>query len=754
MFEFQYMGWHGFQRLCITICREVFGQTVESFLDSNDAGMDGAFTGNWSQAVDATYSGRFVFQCKFSARPGHRITISELEPDVIKVQALAQAGLCDVYILMTNAGMSGRTRIALEKRLRAVDVSNSLVLQRSWIEEQIRTRRRLRMLVPQMYGLGDLTQILDARAYDQARAVLDSMREELRKVVVTNSYHLAADALDKHRFVLLIGEPASGKTTIASMLAMASADQWGASVIKLHDPAHIVDHWNPQEPSQFFWIDDSFGVTQYESELAKGWNRVLPQVLAALKGGARIVMTSRDYIYNRARSDLKQDAFPLLDESKVVIDVRDISEDEKRQILYNHMKLGRQPAEFKTKIKGLLEGVANHPRFIPEVARRLADPMFTKELDLYQYALAEFVERREQLLVDICSRLDDACKAVLSLIYMRNGRLESPIQLTDIEETALKRMNSDLGRVTQALQSLKDSFVVYVVVEQIACWTYKHPTIRDAFSEILRRNPELLNVFVAGTEVERLAQQVTCGDVGIERAVVLPANLFPQMLDRLSTYQASPSYKTTWLSRWGAKRTLYSFLATRCSKPFLELYLAKFPDIISSVQDPGLYLAWSPEVDLGCRLFELGLLPEGARSKFSAKVCGYALQGADALVLQDGRLRALVTASEMEALRSALLSELLPNLSTARLRRENEYDETDDSHQHMAPFRDAAEALRAEFPDDGNVHEITARELALCEQWELDHAQGDDSLSPRALTIGGQDPRYIGRRDVFEDVDV
>src|SRR3546814_9200811 len=103
--------------------------------------------------------------------------------------------MCDAYLLMTNAGMSGRTRIALEKRLRAAGVDQSLVLQSGWLEEQIRTSKRLRMLVPQMYGLGDLTQILDSRAYAQARAVLDSMSEDMRKVVVTRSYHFAAEAL-------------------------------------------------------------------------------------------------------------------------------------------------------------------------------------------------------------------------------------------------------------------------------------------------------------------------------------------------------------------------------------------------------------------------------------------------------------------------------------------------------------------------------------------------------------------------------
>src|SRR3546814_20707823 len=104
--------------------------------------------------------------------------------------------MCDAYLLMTNAGMSGRTRVALEKRLRAAGVDQSLVLQSGWLDEQIRTSTRLRMLVPQMYGLGDMTQILDSRAYAQARAGLASMMEDMPNVVVTRPSHLDAAAPD------------------------------------------------------------------------------------------------------------------------------------------------------------------------------------------------------------------------------------------------------------------------------------------------------------------------------------------------------------------------------------------------------------------------------------------------------------------------------------------------------------------------------------------------------------------------------
>ena len=57
--------------------------------------------------------------------------------------------------------------------------------------------------------------------------MLESMREDLAKVVITASYGKAVEALNEHGFVMLIGEPAAGKTTIASMLAMADCRQMG-----------------------------------------------------------------------------------------------------------------------------------------------------------------------------------------------------------------------------------------------------------------------------------------------------------------------------------------------------------------------------------------------------------------------------------------------------------------------------------------------------------------------------------------------
>lgn len=753
MYDLHNLGWNSFQQLCLTITREILGQTVESFLDSHDGGRDGAFSGRWKQIGQEDFSGSFVIQCKFTSKSHHLITMADLSDEFEKAQRLATKGQCDSYILMTNAGLSGPRAQEIKEALVASGVKQAGVFGSTWITQQIHENKRLRMLVPRVYGLGDLSQILDERAYSQARAILETLREDLAKVVVTGAYQRAAEALDRHSFVLLIGEPTAGKTTIASLLAMAAVDQWNASMLKLDDPGTVAERWNPQEPSQFFWVDDAFGVTQYEDFLVLRWNHVLPQIKTMLRKGAKIVMTSRDYIYNRARNDLKESAFPLLKESQVVIDVRDLTGDEKRQILYNHLKLGRQSRPFLSEIKPYLDEVADHPRFIPETARRLADPLFTKQLFVDSYYLAQFVERREQLLEEVFHGLDADSKAALALVYMRNDRLESPLQLNADETDALDRLGSDLGGCIAALAALNGSLVLRLHANNESFWQFKHPTIGDAYARILVQSPELLGIYIQGSAPEKLVEQVTCGDVGIERAVVVPKPLFSMMLSKLDSFAPSTSYKSPSLSVWGMRRALQGFLARRCSKDFLSVYLQHHPELLVDVSEPGLFLDSVPEVRLAERLHELGLLPEDHRKKFVATVSNYALDGEDTDALRNEGIRTLFHDDEFDDLVQKVRIELLPRLGDVRREWQSNHSSGDPA-EHMQPLLESFETLKKRFADDQDATKIIDGQIQRANEWIGEQSPEEEpERRPRKLGKVAAGIRAENERSIFDDID-
>lgn len=553
-YDLHLLGWHAFQQLCLTITREILGQTVEIFLDSNDAGKDGAFTGIWKQSGTEDLQGKFVIQCKFTNKSDKNLTLSDLIDEFEKIETLVADGRCDTYILMTNAGVSGRFQGSYTKKLQTLGVKSNRIFGSNWLFTQIHENRRLRMLVPRVYGLGDLSQILDERSYAQAKQLLHSMRDDLSKIVITTAYHKAATALSEHGFVLIIGEPAAGKTTIASLLAMAAVDQWKLFTLKLDTPEAVIDRWNAEDPNQFFWVDDAFGTTQYESDLVNNWNHKLPQVKSMLNQGIKIVMTSRNYIYERARNDLKEGAFPLFKESQVVIDLHKLKQDEKEQILYNHLKLGCQSHQFIKGIKPFLVAIANHDRFTPETARRLADPAFTKQLLISEYPIMKFVEKQESLLEEVIRGLDRHSKAALALIYMNNGQISSPLVLKDNEFEAMRRLGSDEGNCIQALEAMNNSLVQYAFIDDNAIWRFKHPTIGDAYSKIVSQSPEQLELYLQGTDIEKVMDQVTCGDVGLEKAIIIPKSMFPKMLQSMLEFKQSETYKVGYLSRWGARR--------------------------------------------------------------------------------------------------------------------------------------------------------------------------------------------------------
>jgi len=323
------LGWKAFQDLCVAIVEERLKQPVQTFLPTNDAGRDGAFTGRWNGNV----KGESTIQCKFTSKKDKNLTLSMLNDELSKVKHLVKNGLADDYIILTNHPITGASELKIKNAFQNIGVGRCRVFHRDWIVQRIYDSPTLRMMVPRLYGLSDLTGILDARAYKQAQLILSEMGENLQKLVVTEAHRKSVRAISEHNFVLLLGSPAAGKSTIGASLAIGAADIWKCSTIKSSSPEHLERHLDP-DGGQFFWIDDAWGSTQYQRDRTEAWNQILPLIQGAMKKGSRFLFTSRDYIWQSAKKELKTQSLPLLAKSQVIINVHEITTEEKARILY------------------------------------------------------------------------------------------------------------------------------------------------------------------------------------------------------------------------------------------------------------------------------------------------------------------------------------------------------------------------------------------------------------------------------------
>ena len=675
------------------------------------------------------------------------MTPSLISDELDKVERLVACGRCDVYVLISNAKLTGESELTITEDLESRGVSQTLILGAEWLNQKISENSRLRMLVPRLYGLGDLTQILDARAYGQAEAILNSMRTDLAKLVRTKTYEAAAEALDEHGFVLLTGGPMTGKTTLAAELALASADVFDTSVIAVQDAAELRDRWNPDE-KQFFWLDDAFGTTQLNHYLASTWQRATPWVKSAIDAGSKFVLTTREYVLRSAWPHLNPSSFPLLQASQVIVDVADLTIQERQQILYNHLKHGRQDEQFLRRIAPHLEALACHDGFTPELARRLADPIFTAHLGQpTEAALREFFDSPRELLESILETLDTASIAALGLIFVGRGWLPSPIELDELGSELLIRLGASLGGVTEALLALDGSLVSLVVRDQSQGWVFAHPTMIDAYAKLLR-NPEFLHLLIAGFTIDALLSQTTCGDLGIENTLAIPQHLWPLVMERIREPLQSGN-------KWRERRRRDSYFARQCTLEFQVSFFGRYPDELEKLAEPGLALEYDLNNDVVIELTKSGLFPERLRQTFVNHLIDFCIDGIDPAVLWSPRLQSVLNSDDWDTLRRRLLSEVFEDPVDVCYELASHFDSDEDPEQFSEPIEQFAAAIQREFPDnpDASVAAEKMRELRwdwVTEQEEYLPSEGDptDAYQTKSSTP----VRAESERSIFDDL--
>lgn len=226
------------------------------------------------------------------------------------------------------------------------------------------------------------------------------------------------------------------------------------------------------------------------------------------------------------------------------------------------------------------------------------------------------------------------------------------------------------------------------------------------------------------------------------------------MLAKLQEMSQSKSYKAPWLSVFGAKRDLQGFLARRCSKEFLSLYLTNNPGLLDQVSEPELFLDTVPEVRLAERLHEDGLLPEEKRKKFVETVSNYALEGQDADALDDSGIRSLFTDDEFKELVDRVRTELLPRLGDVRREWESNHSSDESPEGHMQQLLEVFDSLKNQFGEEESAAELIDSEIQRAREWIDDNTPEEPERAPRKLEKVEAQGKPKSTRSIFDDVDV
>lgn len=741
------IGWRAFQDLCSQVCEVVLGRPVEIFREAQDGGQDAVFL---IPAPDAAPIG--TVQCKHRSEAAKALRVADLSAELGNVEELVKAGQADTYVFMTNMSVDAAVAAAARAKLRGLGVRKPHILGRQYIVRVIRSSARLRALVPQVYGLGDLTAIVDERLSEQSRALIDSWIPKLRTYVPTQVHRDAVNAISKHGVVLLLGNPSSGKSAIGAIVSTIASENPDNTVLALTSPRDFEAGWNPNDPGRFFWIDDAFGSNVLRDDYVQDWASAFSKLRAAVAHGNRFLLTSRKHIYEAARRRLGQRNLPQFADESAVVDVGELTVEEKTQILYNHINFGAQSQSWRSSVKPHLEAVAAVPDFLPGIAERLGDPNFTKSLAPRESALVRFMEEPREHLIDTVNALDNHLQAALILVYVHQAGFDPNDHDPSAAQAVAELTGFTVARIQDCFAELKGSFLKLAGSK----WTFAHPTISDALTEILRQKPHMMAALIRGATIDTILSSFTCeGALLIRDVLVIPAALDDALVGRLG--RTPDERHRNWM--------LLHFLSYRASDAVFAKVVRASPDLLRRSCWHTELAGNDPRVATYARAHRLGLLPEDLRSEVADDLEAAALTHLDASFFGDEDMLALIPPLRLVGMGVGLRTSVLPSLEERidEIAADADLDEEPDSHfKKLLGVLDHVEAMGV---DDGavalidNARDQVKRSVKTLEERKRERdEEADDSTDWTHIVTQKKEetpapPPAATKRSVFDDVD-
>lgn len=739
------LGWKAFQDLCSQVCAEAWNTTVSIYREAQDGGQDAVFQMRNPGSADNTFEA--TVQCKFSSNATRRLRASDVDGELATVRELVVAGRARAYYLITSLGVDAPVAAAVRDKLVEAGVSEPHVLGREWLTQQIRNSSRLRALVPRVYGLGDLSTILDERCAHQTQALLGHLQPGLRVYVPTAAHRTAVRVLAEHKIVLLLGSPATGKSMLAAILATTAIDGENHQCLKCDGPLELIDRWNPHEKNRLYWIDDAFGPNQLRSDFVDCWISAMPKVKAAIELGNRFILTSRTHIWHGARPKLGTRNLPVLADTKAVVDLGALSPDEREQIIYNHLKAGNQSSGWKRQIKPHLSALVENPMLLPEIARRLGDSSFTKSLKRLPDDLIKFVAEPEEFLIQSIQELDDSHQAAMTLVFLRQGRLPALDLASEATHLVADKYGVTTRAIAEALPELKGSFLAVRQEDSQQVWSFVHPTFTDAISSMLSARPDLVELYVQGVKLETLLSEAVCeGAASIRDAVVIPPSASEHLVGRLITTPDAPEMN----------RSLFEFLASRASDAVVLASLEADSGLLRRVAPQSWRIGSDGRLRFLARLHKQHRLPEEVRLEMAYELERKALYNLDASYLDNDDLLALFQPTQLLRLAAQLVSMLASVVPNRISEIEEDADPDSDIPDQFDQVTSFVEQLQEAFPSDEPIQETLQSlsgeiEAAIAKVSERKKPNEDigvwSNVSPAKVAAA------MKGRSVFSDVD-
>ena len=249
-------------------------------------------------------------------------------------------------------------------------------------------------------------------------------------------------------------------------------------------------------------------------------------------------------------------------------------------------------------------------------------------------------------------------------------------------QTVSELTGISIPRILDKFAELKGSFLKSSRIEGEEVWSFAHPTIADALTEILRQKPHMMAALIRGAPIDTVLSSFACEGAPIIRdALTISSTLNETLVARL--LQTPDETETN--------RSLFWFLAKQSNDDVFQSLVHADPNILNRKSWNTYKIANSSQFLVYGRAHRLGLLGPDLRENAASRLENAVENNFDLSFFENEDILALIPSKRLVSLGIKLRTQILPNASEHIGELASNADLDDDPESH---FELVSEALR------------------------------------------------------------
>ncbi|MCL5126373.1 MAG: hypothetical protein M1511_18120 [Deltaproteobacteria bacterium] len=469
------------------LLQEELAVTLESFKAGKDSGID------FRYCPDRTHT--LIVQCKHYVGSGYTQLYRDLSKNELpKVKLLRP----DRYIVATSVGLNPPQKDKIKKLFSACVKSSCDVLGKDDINNLLRKYPHIERQTMKLwlFSLPILQEVLHSQIHNFSKFEIDRIHEHAKLYVQNGSLEEAIRILETHNFCIIAGMPGIGKTVLAEMLVLHYSRS-GYELVKIIE--NISEAWavSRSELKRVFYYDDFLGQTSFRDKLHKNEDQRLIDFIRYVRrsSGAKLILTTREYILKQARQQYERLDREGLDDQKYIIDLAKYTRLNRAWILYNHIYFSDLPKDYRLAMladRNYLR-IIDHGNYSPRIVQLMTEHARIRDVEPTEYVTFFLTSMRNPLAIwdhAFRNHLSQASRNLLVVL----ASMPSQVLLSDLEKAFYsynlayaRQYHATIGPqdVRSALKELSGDFLVVDKEGQDFLVQYQNPSVADFLKEYL-----------------------------------------------------------------------------------------------------------------------------------------------------------------------------------------------------------------------------------------------------------------------------